>query len=96
MIYQGSRYTNTKLYDRNGALMFKIRKPFYFNKDRAVIHTFAEYDRLDTLATKYYGNPQLSWVILEANKQYRSEFDIKMGDVLIIPNYDEVRKCLNL
>ena len=96
MIYQGSRYTNTQLYDRDGALMFKIRKPIYFGGAKAVTHTFCETDRLDILATKYYGNPQLYWVILEANKQYRCELDINIGDTLIIPDYEEVRKCLNL
>ena len=51
---------------------------------------------MDNLAVKYYGNPELYWVILDANPQYRCELDIKKGDRLIIPSYEEVRECLNL
>lgn len=96
MIYQGSRYTRTSLYDRRGTLLFNQRNRISFGKKNCVIHTYSVADRLDNLAVKYYGNPQLYWVILDANPQYRCELDIKKGDRLIIPSFEEVRECLNL
>lgn len=96
MIYKGSRYTDTGLYDRNGTLLFNIRQPLALGTKNSIIHTFCNGDRLDNLAVKYYGNPQLYWVILEANPKYRCELDIKYGESLIIPDFEEVRKCLHL
>lgn len=94
MIYKGSRYTNTELYDRSGTLMFKIRDRINFSHTKATTHIFDESDRLDGLAKKYYGDSQLWWVILEANPKYRCELDIKYGDELVVPDYTEVFKCL--
>lgn len=96
MIYKGSRYTKTALYDRQGTLMFHQRQRISFGRKNCVIHTYSQSDRLDNLAVKYFGNPQLYWVILEANPNYRCELDIKVGDKLLIPSYAEVRECLNL
>lgn len=96
MIYVGSRYTNTALYNRNGTLTFNQRNRFTFGTKNSVSHIYCDYDRLDNLAVKYYGNPQLYWVILDANPQYRCEMDINIGDTLLIPNYEEVRVCLGL
>ena len=57
MIYKGSRYTKTSLYDRRGTLLFNQRNRISFGKKNCVIHTYSEADRLDNLAVKYYGNP---------------------------------------
>jgi hypothetical protein len=40
--------------------------------------------RLDRLSNKYYGNPTFDWIILLANNQYVSEYDIKDGDLIRI------------
>lgn len=96
MIYQGSRYTNTDLYDRKGTLTFKHRNRFTFGLKDSTIHVFSEGDTLDGLAVKYFGNPQLWWVILDTNPKFRCELDINYGQELVIPNFEEVRKCLNL
>lgn len=96
MIYEGSRYVNTSMYDRRGTLTFNVRNRMSFGKKNCVVHVYCEADRLDNLAVKYYGNPQLYWVILDANPQYRCELDIKKGDQLIIPSFEEVRECLKL
>lgn len=95
MIYQYSRYTNTDLYDRRGTLMFKHRERINFGLENSVIHVFNQGDRLDKLASKHYGTSQLWWVILDANPKYRCELDIEYGDELVIPHFNEVRKCLN-
>ena len=42
----------------------------------------SEFSRLDKLSQKYYGNPFYDFLILYANPQYVSEFDIP-GEALI-------------
>ena len=67
-----------------------LRPRFSFNEDNATSYIWNVNDTLDGLATRFYYEPNLRWVILDANPQYRSEFDIKPGDVLLIPDYEEV------
>jgi len=93
-IYKNSRYTKTPLYNHDGNLVFKRRKRFEFSIKGAVQHRFMESDRLDNLARDYYGDAQLWWVILDSNPKYRAEIDIVNGDILVIPAYEEVMKCL--
>jgi hypothetical protein len=44
-----------------------------------------EGDRLDRLAMRFYGNPFYDFLILYANPEYLSEFDIPYETVLRIP-----------
>ena len=44
-----------------------------------------ETSRLDILSQKYYGNPFYDFLILYANPEYISEFDIPDGTVIRIP-----------
>ena len=37
----------------------------------------------------------LRWAILDANPQYRTEFDIENGDKILIPDYESVVKLVN-
>ena len=94
MIYRNSRYTKTGVEVQDGHSSFKLRVRMSFNLDGAIVHQFSLGETLDGLANKYYNDPQLWWVILEANSQYRSELDIPYGTNLTIPNIDEVMKCL--
>jgi len=42
--------------------------------------------RLDIISQDSYNNPNLGWLILQANPQYGSmEFDIPIGSVLTVP-----------
>lgn len=96
MIYENSRFTHTRtLITPEGKKAFKIREVANIAIKDASTHVWAEPDRLDLLALKYYNNPQLWWVILDANSGYYSEHDIKYGEVLIIPLYEEVIRWLN-
>ena len=42
------------------------------------------------MAYRYYGVSALRWAILDANPKYKTEFDIKCGDRILIPDYEEV------
>lgn len=44
-----------------------------------------EYSRLDKLSQKYYGNPFYDFLILYANPDYLTEFDIPDGVLIRIP-----------
>ena len=94
MIYENSRYINTRIQSKDGHSYFKLRNMMSFNLNNAKVHCFSLGERLDGLAQKYYKNPHLWWVILEANPQYKSELEIPYGANLIIPSESEVSRCL--
>lgn len=94
MLYQGSRYTKTKVVNDKGHSVLNIRTRMPISFRNAQTYIFTKGDRLDGLANKFYNDPQLWWVFLEVNTKYRSELDIKEGDELIVPNYSEVLSCL--
>ena len=96
MIYENSRFSHTRtIITPEGKRAFKIRDIANISTREAHTHVYKEQDRLDLLAVRYYGNSQLWWVILDANSGYYSEDDIKYGDVLVIPRYEEVVTWLN-
>lgn len=90
MIYRGSRYTKTYLYNRGEVSIFKIRQLNKFNSRDSKVHILTEGETLDGLAYIYYGDSQLWWGILEANPRYSSPLDLKPGDELLIPSFSEV------
>lgn len=90
-VFRDSRYTNTSAYVRRGStLILGIRKRNYFNIEKSTFYTVVQGDTIDGIAYKQYGNAQLWWAIMDANPKYQSEIEIKPGDVLTIPSYDEV------
>lgn len=90
MLFQGSRYLNTLLYENRETPILGIRRRYKFDLTNAVYYTVIQGDTLDGLAFKYYQNSQLYWAILDANPQYQSELEIKAGDIICIPPYEEV------
>ena len=97
MIYEGSRYTKTRMNTfKTGAAMWEIRKPVTFNLEKCDTYIFQRGDRIDGIAYKFYGNAQLYWAIMDANEKYFSELDIQIGDLLFIPPFREVVKYCGL
>ena len=99
MIFEDSRYTNTDVFIKsenteNAVPLLVIREKIKFNLDNSKFHTVRRGDTIDGIAYNYYKNAQLYWAIMDANPKYLSELDIKVGDVLIIPPYEEVAKAL--
>ena len=97
-IYENSRYINTTMYKRLSidTSVLRIRSRYKFNLANCTLHNWCDGDTLDGLSYKYYGNTALRWAILDANTTYRTEFDIKCGDTIYIPNYEEVVKLVNV
>lgn len=75
---------------------FQMRERFSFNQDNCQLYEWCDGDTLDGVAYKFYDNTALRWAILDANPKYRTEFDIKNGDVILIPDYDEVVNIVNV
>lgn len=96
-VYANSRYVKTQMFNRLGwdTPTFDVRQRFSFNEDKCKPYIFIEGDTIDGLAFKHYGNTALRWVLMDANPQYSSEFDIKPGDEILIPDYDEVVSIIN-
>lgn len=97
-IYEGSRYEWVPVYkhydeyvDDKGRVQANIiptlrrRDLPQFSTTEALVHTFTLGDRIDLIAYQYYGDPQLWWVIMDANPRYMTPWDIKIGDSLYIP-----------
>ena len=97
-IYENSRYLHTKQFTRLpwSSPTLKIRERFNFNQEDCVTHEWCEGDTLDGVSYRYYGISALRWAILDANPKYRTEFDIKSGDIILIPDYEEVVNLVNV
>lgn len=90
-VYKYSRYAKTSAcYRRGDAFILCLRNRVKFNESAATYYTVIQGDTIDGIAYRYYGNAQFWWAIMDANPQFVSELDIKPGDVLLIPNLDEV------
>lgn len=90
-VFQGSRYVKTPAYVRRGeTLVLRIRERVHFSEALCRYYTVVQGDTLDGIAYTQYGNAQLGWAIMDANPVYQSEMDIKAGDVLKIPPFEEV------
>ena len=95
MLFQGTRYTNTPAYIRDGgALIVDIRNQADFDLSKATYYTVVEGDTVDGIAYKQYGNAALWWAIMDSNPQFQHEIEIKPGDLIAIPPYEEVLKWL--
>lgn len=91
-IFEDSRYIECDVYSRGNEEVptLTLRNRHKFNLDNAITHVWKSSDTLDGLAYKYYEIADLRWAILDANPQYRTEFDILAGDVIYIPDFEEV------
>lgn len=97
-VYENSRYLHTRQSNRLGwdTPTLEIRQRFTFNQEDCTVHEWCEGDTLDGVAFRYYGICALRWAILDANPKYRTEFDIKNGDTILIPDYEEVVSIVNV
>lgn len=97
-IYDNSRYLRTSRFNRLGwdVPTLDVRERFQFNESLCSTYVWVEGDTLDGLSYKFYGNTVFRWAILDANPQYRTEFDIEPGDTILIPSYDEVVTIVNV
>ena len=87
-VYDNSRFINTNLEERDGVSKLGFYTRNSFNMENATAYTWKEGDTLDGVAYNNYGISEFRWAILDANPQYRSEFDIEPGDTYVTLTYD--------
>ena len=93
-VFQGSRYVKTSARIRRGeTLILNIRSRNHFDEDKSTFYTVVQGDTIDGIAYNQYGNAQLWWAIMDANPIYQSEIELKPGDVIMIPPFEEVVKA---
>lgn len=97
-MYDNSRYLHTAMFNRLGwdTPTLDVRQRFTFNEATCRVYVWVEGDTIDGLAAKFFNNTALRWAILDANPQYRTEFDISPGDTILIPDYEEVVSIVNV
>ena len=97
-VYDNSRYLYSPPYSRLASdyPMLKSRQRFQFNQDNFTTYQWCIGDTLDGVAYKIYGLCALRWVLLDANPKYRTEYDIHVGDIINVPDYEEVVNLVNV
>lgn len=98
MIFSNSRYRGSVYsIDKNsGSLYYHVRKKKKFNLslDNSIIHLVVAGETLPLISYRYYGKASLYWVIIDSNPSIQHEFDIKPGDTLVVPSYEQVVKYI--
>lgn len=91
-IYEGSRYQNCKIYKLNDKYHLFDREPLVKKEfDDNITHVITEGERLDTIAYKYWGSPDLFYIICDWNDIYNPlESKLEPGATLILPSYKRV------
>ena len=65
------------------------------DEDQYVIHRASDGERMDQIATRYYGNPRLWWVIAEVNDLFRWWDEIETGVEIKIPTREALARILS-
>ena len=90
MIFKGSRYeqlarTTYSVTTPDGRQHAALRIRFTPPAPATFRHTITAGDRLDLLAFHFYGDPQKSWLIADANSQVDPEDLLEPGFEVLIP-----------
>lgn len=99
-IHRNSRYTLTKAINyvdrKKGVVPIFTRRPLLNLKvgDVVISHQVKPGETLDYLAFNYLNDASLWWVILDANPQYMTPWEVEPGDVLKIPSLATFRRAI--
>lgn len=93
-VYRGSRYVSSKKRKRGNRPYLTMCERAVFTPSLCTIHQVTDGETIDGLAHRYYGNAAYWWAIMDANREYQSELEIKAGDILQIPSWEEVKKVV--
>lgn len=88
MIIKGSRYESVGTYqakDADGRTVTALRIRFIPPTPAGYLHTVTAGQRLDTLAFKFYGNPEKSWRIADGNTEMDPNDLLEPGRKILIP-----------
>ena len=93
MVFKGSRYDGGITYfDEEHDISYLSPSSLNIKaEEEDLVYQYQAGDRMDLLAVRFYGDAQDKWIILLANPQYDTELDIKIGDILNIPNPERMK-----
>lgn len=90
MIYLDSRYVDGLLYkaqdSRSKKYQVSVFREFPTELANYFLYTWVETDRLDILANRFLGTPNLWWRIMDFNPDIIDPATIEPGTLLRIPN----------
>jgi hypothetical protein len=88
VIFKGSRYEKVgaiQVTDASGRVVSALRLRIIPPTPAGFVHTMRDGERLDLLAAKYYGNPEKSWLIADANPEIDPDDLLEPGRSILIP-----------
>ncbi len=94
MIYRGSRYAHSKKRIRGSRRYLTNPERANFTASKCTTYQWKESDTIDGVAYRVYGNADYWWCIMDANRTYMSELEIKAGDIVLLPAFSEVQKVV--
>lgn len=90
MIFSDSRYADGNIFKSYDARTKKygvtVLRNFPDDSQPFFYYTWAERDRIDGIAHRFYGDGDMWWKIMDFNPEIMNPFDINVGTVLRIPN----------
>jgi hypothetical protein len=90
MIFVDSRYADgvlVKSFDaRNNSIGVSVFRQFPVSDSEFYYYVWTQRDRVDLVAQKLLGDPNLWWLIMDYNPEYSNPFDIPLGANIRIPN----------
>ena len=93
-----TRYTNgIVVKNRSGKDFLVLRKNLFLQEassDTLTIVTQEYINRPDLLSSKVYGTPDLWWAIYEFNNIRDPLFDLKVGQIVRIPNINRLLQAI--
>ena len=90
-VFNESRYSKSIVIKEGDVYYIGGIDPLYY-KDYPdnIIHIWSQYDRLDLLAKRYYGDHKLWWIIAEFNNIMYFFQEIEVGTKIYLPSYTRV------
>lgn len=90
MIFLDSRYVDGKLYkardSRTNKVQVSVFRVFPEDVSSYFIYEWVETDRIDNVASRFLGSPNLWWRIMDFNPDIIDPFNIAPATQLRIPN----------
>jgi nucleoid-associated protein YgaU len=93
MVFKGSRYTNVEVIqpvraDGKSPRVLALRPNDHVSG--VLLHIASEGERLDQLATNFYGEPTKYWLILDANPEVLNPFELLVAGLALKVPQDRI------
>ena len=89
-IYLDSRYADGPLFKakdtRSPNNVVTVFRTFPVYSVSFSLYEVTEIDRIENIAVKFLGNPEMWWQIMDINPEILNPFEIPLGTLLRIPN----------